>query len=70
MPSGTAITDATIESLNVWIIAWRSDGSWNSESNGSAVHHRSEKPCHALLERPALNEKITAITTGTSDQSR
>ena len=37
---------------------------------GSAVHHRIEKPCQTIRERPSLNEKITAMTTGRMDQSR
>ncbi len=48
----------------------RSVGSCQSESNGSWYHQRIENPCHVLRDRPALNEKITAITTGTIDQNR
>ena len=60
----------TIDSLNVCSIAPRIAASCSSESVGSAVHQRSEKPCQALRDRPALNEKITAITTGSIDHSR
>ena len=59
-----------MDSRNVWVIAVRSVGSWQSESNGSWYHHRIENPCHVLRERPALNEKITAMITGTIDQNR
>ncbi len=59
-----------IASLYVWTIAVRIAASCRSESVGSWVHQRSEKPCHAMRERPPLNEKKTAITTGSSDQSR
>jgi len=47
-----------------------SEGSLKRDANGSCVHHRSENPCQELLERPALNEKITAITTGSTDHAR
>ena len=70
VPSGTATSTVTNESLKVCIIAARRLGSWKSESKGSPFHHRSENPCHVLRDRPALNEKITAIATGTSDQNR
>ncbi len=70
VPSGTASTTVRNESLNVWNIAVRSVGSCQSESNGSWYHHRIEKPCQVLRDRPALNEKITAMITGTIDQNR
>ena len=70
VPSGTAISTVMNESRKVCSIAVRRLGSWKSESNGSPVHHRIEKPCQVLRERPALKEKITAITTGIIDHSR
>ena len=70
VPSGTAIRTVSSESLNVWNIAVRSATSCQRESNGSSYHHRSEKPCQVLRERPALNEKITAMITGTIDHVR
>ena len=70
VPSGTAINTVPIESRNVCSIAVRIAASCSSESVGSPVHQCSEKPCQALLDLPPLNEKTTAITTGSSDQSR
>jgi hypothetical protein len=70
VPSGTAITTVSSESLNVWNIAVRSAGSVHSESKSSWYHQRIENPCHVLLDRPELNEKTTAITTGMIDQVR
>ena len=69
VPSGTAIRTVRIESLKVCTIAWRSAGLVHRESNGSWYHHRIEKPCHVLRERPELNEKMIAITTGRIDQA-
>jgi hypothetical protein len=31
------------------------------------TYHRVENPCHTLRDRPALNEKRTAIATGIID---
>jgi hypothetical protein len=58
------------ERRKVCVIAVRKASSCQSESKGSSYHHRIENPCHVLLDRPELNEKTTAITTGTTDHSR
>ena len=70
VPSGTARMTVRMDRRTVWVIAVRSVGSCQSESNGSWYHQRIENPCHVLRERPALNEKITAMITGTIDQNR
>ena len=70
VPSGTATSTVMIDSLNVCSIAPRISESCSSESVGSAVHQRSPKPCQIARDRPALNEKITAITTGSIDHNR
>ena len=59
-----------IASLKVCSIAARIAASCRRESVGSAVHQCSENPCHALRDRPSLNEKPTAISTGRSDHMR
>jgi hypothetical protein len=57
-------------SLRLWFNAERSEGSNMTDSAASGVptYHRVEKPCHALLDRPSLNEKAMAIATGIKDQ--
>ncbi len=69
VPSGTAISTVRIESLKLCGIAPRNAGSWKSESFGSCHHQRSEKPCHVLRDRPALNEKMIAMITGRIDHA-
>jgi hypothetical protein len=51
-------------------IAARIAASCRRESVGSDVHQCSENPCHALRERPSLNEKATAMSTGSKDHVR
>ena len=43
--------------------------SCHTERSGSPQYQRIEKPCHAVRDRPALNENSTAISTGTSDHT-
>ena len=69
-PIGTAITVVITASLRVWKSASRSVGSFHTEPAGSRKYQRSEKPCHAVRLRPALNEKSTASATGRIDQRR
>ena len=70
VPIGTAITTVKIASRKLWNSAPRSAASLKNASVGSCVHHRSEKPCQALRERPELNENAIAIVTGRIDHAR
>jgi hypothetical protein len=69
-PIGTVIAVVSTASSRVWVSALRRDSSFSTEPVGSQVYQRSEKPCHAPRERPALKEKSTVMATGTSDHSR
>ena len=64
-PSGTAITAVSSDSFSVWITACCSAGSCSTDASGSVMYQRRENPCHCVIDRPPLNEKITAWTTGT-----
>jgi hypothetical protein len=59
-----------IDSLNVWSIAARISPSCRIESVGELVHHVIPNPCHDERDLPELNEKMTAITTGSIDHNR
>jgi hypothetical protein len=48
--------------------AERSVGSWKTLSVGSCQNQRIDQPCAALRERPSLNAKRIASSTGASDQ--
>ena len=63
-PSGTAIIAVRSESLTVWSSACWSAGSCSTDESGSHTYQRSDAPCHWVIDRPSLNEKITAWTTG------
>ena len=68
-PSGTAIRTTRIESLKLWASADRSSGSWNTEFTSWVYQRLIENPCHVVCAFPALNENMTAITTGTIVQT-
>ena len=70
-PSGTAISMVSPASRRLCTSAVRSSGLYQSDSAAARLptHHRSEKPCQLVRERPALNENAMAITTGTIDQT-
>jgi hypothetical protein len=67
---GVATSIVRSASLRLWLRAKRSEGSYRTDeaSAGSPTYHCVEKPCHDDLERPALNEKRTAMATGINDQ--
>ena len=44
--------------------------SCHTDRTGSPQYQRIEKPCHIVRDRPSLNEKSTAMSTGSSDHSR
>src|ERR1700722_17185346 len=69
-PSGTAMTVTSTERRNVWMTAACSCGSCSTELVWSVKYQRQEKPCQVDCDRPLLNENSTAITIGTSDQTR
>src|SRR6201986_1835653 len=69
-PSGTAITVVRTDSRTVWITAACSCGLCSTELVWSVTYQRQEKPCQALWDLPLLKENSTAITIGTSDQTR
>ena len=66
---GTEMSIVSVASFRLCDRAPRSVGSWNTEF-GSPQYQRKERPWKALRERPELNEKSTAITTGSSDHRR
>ena len=72
VPSGTASSIVRTPRRTVWNIAVRRSGRYRSDSAavGSPTHHRNEKPCHALRDRPALKENATAMSTGMMDHAR
>src|SRR6266540_6241456 len=67
-PIGVAMRTSAPASLRLWIAAWRSVGSCQTESTGSPQYQRAENPAHSVRDRVALKENWTAIRTGTSDQ--
>ena len=67
-PSGTAITTVRPASLKLCSSACRSSGSSNTELT-FPTYHCVDRPCQVVSERPSLNEKTTAITTGSSVQA-
>ena len=69
-PSGTVITVASTPSTRVWISAVCRLASCHTDRIGSPQYQRNEKPCQVVRDRPALNENRTAISTGSSDQTR
>src|ERR1700749_2763883 len=69
-PSGTAISVVSTDSRTVWITAACSCGLCSTELVWSVKYQRQEKPCQALWDLPLLKENSTAITIGTSDQTR
>src|ERR1700761_9817130 len=69
-PSGTAITVVSTDSRTVWMTAACSCGLCSTELVWSVKYQRQEKPCQALWDLPLFKENSTAITIGTSDQTR
>ena len=69
-PSGTVISVAMTPSFSVCNSAWCSVASCHTDRVGSPQYQRNEKPCHVVRDLPSLNENITAISTGSSDQTR
>ncbi len=69
-PSGTVITVVITPSFSVCSRAVCSDASCHTDRVASPKYHRNEKPCHVVRDLPSLNEKITAISTGSSDHTR
>ena len=69
VPSGVAIAIASAASSSSCRSAERSVGSCRTLSIGSLQNHRSDQPCIVVRERPALNAKRIASSTGTSDQA-
>ena len=64
------ITVATSPSTRVCSSAVCMDASFHTDRSGSPQYHRIEKPCQVVRDLPSLNEKITAMSTGSSDQIR
>ena len=64
-PSGVTTRSVPTESTSELTIVRRIASSWSSDEYGSPVHQRREKPVHTERDRPSLNEKATAISTGT-----
>ena len=69
-PSGTVMSVVITPSFNVCNSAVCSAASCQTDLVGSPKYHRAEKPCHTVRDRPSLKEKMTAISTGISDQAR
>jgi hypothetical protein len=68
-PSGTESIAVRLANFRLWTIACRRFGSCSTELFGSVTYQRSENPPHWVSERALLNEKSTAMATGTSDQA-
>ena len=68
-PSGVAISIASAASSRLCTSAWLSVGSCSTLRFGSCVNHRIDQPWNELRERPALNAKRIASSTGTIDQA-
>ena len=69
-PSGTVMRVVITPSLIVCTTAVCRLASCHTDRIGSPQYQRIEKPCHAVRERPSLNENSTATATGSNDQSR
>ena len=69
-PSGTAIAIASPARRRLWNSAERRSGSCQTDRSGSPQYQRVDQPWPELRERPSLNEKRTASSTGTSDHAR
>src|SRR5271165_1881580 len=63
-------TVVSTDSRTVWMTAACSCGLCSTELTGSLKYQRQENPCQVDCDRPLLNENKTAITIGTSDQTR
>ena len=68
-PSGVAITIESPASTSECSSADHKVGSLRTLRVGSVQNQRSEKPCEDVRERPSLNAKRIASSTGTSDQA-
>ena len=69
VPSGVAISIASAASTSECSSALHSVGSLRTLSVGSVQNQRSEKPCVDVRERPSLNAKRIASSTGSSDHA-
>ena len=69
-PSGTVISVVITPSFRVCSRAVCNAASCQTDLVGSPKYQRVENPCQTVRDFPSLNEKMTAISTGSSDQAR
>jgi len=69
VPKGVAIAMHSAARISECVSALHSVGSWRTLSTGSVQNQRSDQPCADERERPSLNAKRIASSTGSSDQA-